>query len=203
LIGALYPTLCRLHTTDTEGFKRTTNGALRSISLLAVPVALGCALYPEIGVALFSRESFRPSEDNLRVMALYLALVYFTMPLGTCIMAAGKERAWSAVQCLCVVTSLMLDPLLVPVFQRRTGNGGLGLCVAAGISEAIMIGFGVALAPMGIFDRRLRRLIWLTLVSGGGNDRHIPAREAAGTVRRGTPVAVGIRGRAMVNWGRR
>jgi len=166
LIGALYPTLCRLHATDMGSFTRATNGALRSISVLMVPVALGCALYPEIGVALFSRHSFRPAEDNLRVMAVFLALVYFSMPLGTAILAAGKQRAWSMVQCLCVVASLVLDPLLVPVFQRRTGNGGLGLCVAAGISEAIMVAFAVALAPSGVFDGRLRRLILLTLVSG-------------------------------------
>ena len=49
LIGALYPTLCRLYTTDRESFARTANGALRSVALLAVPVALCCGLYPEIG----------------------------------------------------------------------------------------------------------------------------------------------------------
>jgi len=166
LINALYPTLCRLHATDQNSFARTTNGALRTISLLVVPVALGCALFPELGVALFSRQSFRPAEDNLRVMALLVALVYFSMPIGTCILAAGKQRAWSIVQSLCIVTSLVLDPLLVPVFQRRTGNGGLGLCVAAVVSELIVIAFGVGLAPKGIFDRRLVRLMLLALASG-------------------------------------
>ena len=166
LIGALYPTLCRLHATDAKDFRRTTNGALRSVCLLAVPAAIGCALYPEIGVSLFGRESFGPAEDNLRIMAVLLALVYFSMPLGTSIMAAGRQKAWSAVQCLCVVTSLLLDPLLVPVFQRRTGNGGLGLCVAAVISESVMIGFGVALAARGVFDGRLGRVILLALASG-------------------------------------
>lgn len=167
LIGALYPTLCRLHATDKEAFRQTTNDALRSVSLVAVPVALGCALYPDIGVALFSRQSFRPAEDNLRVMSLYLALVYFSMPLGSCILAAGKQKMWATVQCLCIVTSLILDPLLVPIFQRRMGNGGLGLSIATVVSEAIVIGFGVALAPTGLFDAKLRRLLLFTLVAGG------------------------------------
>jgi O-antigen/teichoic acid export membrane protein len=166
LIGALYPTLCRLYSSDSSSFTRTTNGALRGVAALAVPVALGCALYPEFGVALFSRQAFRPAEDNLRILALLVVLVYFSMPLGICIMAAGKQRAWSLVQCLCIGVSVVFDPVLVTVFQRRTGNGGLGLCVAAVISEAIMISFGLVLAPNGIFDRKLRRLIWLTLASG-------------------------------------
>ncbi len=166
LLAALYPTLCRLHGTDFDGFKRTTRGALRSISIVVAPVAIGCALFPDIGVALFSRTAFGPAEDNLRVMSVFVALVYFSMPLGICIMAAGRQHAWSVVQCLCVVAALILDPLLVPIFQTHYGNGGLGLCVAAGISEAIMIGFGVALAPRGIFDRAFGRLLLVVGVSG-------------------------------------
>jgi Na+-driven multidrug efflux pump len=125
-------------------------------------------LYPEIGVAMFSRESFRPAEDNLRIMAAFVALVYFSMPLGTTILAAGKQRAWGFVQCLCVFASVVLDPILVPIFQRQTGNGGLGLCVAAVVSEAVMIAFGIALVPKGVFDKKLIRVIAFTLVSGLG-----------------------------------
>jgi O-antigen/teichoic acid export membrane protein len=166
LISALYPTLCRLHATDQNSFAQTTNGALRAVGLLVVPMALGCGLFPEVGVALFSERSFRPAEDNLRIMALLVALVYFSMPLGTSILAAGKQRAWSLVQCLCVVTSLVLDPLLIPVFQRRTGNGGLGLCVAAVISEGLMVAFAIALTPRGVFDRKLGYLALAALGSG-------------------------------------
>jgi O-antigen/teichoic acid export membrane protein len=166
LIGALYPTLCRLYATDRQEFTRTANGALRGVSVLAVPAALACGLYPQIGVSLFNRQSFGPAEDNLRIMSVLVALVYFSMPLSTCILAAGKQRVWSLVQSLCVVASLVLDPILVPIFQQRTGNGGLGLCVAAVISEAFMIGFGIALAPAGVFDTKLRRVITLSIVAG-------------------------------------
>jgi O-antigen/teichoic acid export membrane protein len=158
LIGALYPTLCRLHTHDKDGFNRATNGALRSIALLIAPVALGCAFFPQLGVSLFSRQMFRPAEDNLRVMAAFIPLVYLSMPLGTAIMAAGRQGAWSLVQCLAVVISIVLDPLLVPIFQSRYGNGGLGLGVAAVISEVVMVGFSLALLPKGILDRQLARL---------------------------------------------
>jgi O-antigen/teichoic acid export membrane protein len=166
LLGALYPTLCRLHGTDLDAFRRATSGALRSVSVVVVPAALGCALFPDIGVALFSRTSFRPAEDNLRIMSVFVALVYFSMPLGISIMAAGRQRAWSIVQSLCVVSALILDPLLIPIFQTHYGNGGLGLCVAAAISEAIIIAFGIAMAPRGIFDRAFGRLLLVVSLSG-------------------------------------
>jgi O-antigen/teichoic acid export membrane protein len=167
LLGALYPTLCRLYASDNEAYTRMARGSLYSVALLVVPVALGCGLYPEIGISIFSEKSFGPAEDNLRVSALFLFLVYFSMPLGICILAAGKQRAWSIVQSLCVGVSLVLDPILVPWFQKRTGNGGIGICVATVLSEVLVVACGVALAPRGIFDRRFGKSVLLAVLCGG------------------------------------
>jgi len=168
LIGAFYPTLSRLYGTDLESFKRTSSGAMRTVSLLVVPVSLGCALYPGIPVAFFSRKSFGPAEDDLRLMAAYIFLLYFSMPLGTCVLAAGKQRAWSIVQSLCVITSLILDPILVPWFEKHMGNGGLGVCIGIVVSELVVVACGLKLAPAGIVDRRFLRGVALPLVAGVG-----------------------------------
>jgi O-antigen/teichoic acid export membrane protein len=165
LVGALYPTLCRLYATDSDAFRQTASSALRGTTLLVMPVALGCLLYPDIGVALYSRSSFLSAEDNLRVLALFLFLLYFSMPLGVCIMATGRQRAWAIVQSTSVVVSLVLDPILVPRFQQRMGNGGLGLCVATVVSEIIVVACGSWLAPSGLLDRRLWRSLIPALVS--------------------------------------
>jgi Na+-driven multidrug efflux pump len=122
--------------------------------VLVIPVALGCLLYPDIGVALYSRAAFRPAEDNLRVLSLYLLLLYFSMPLAASVMAAGRQRVWAGVQAACVLVSLVLDPVLVPWFQMRMGNGGVGLSIAAVVSELIVVTCGVWLAPSGILGRR-------------------------------------------------
>ncbi len=167
LIGALYPTLCRLHAEDRDGFVRVCRGSFSSVALLAVPIALGCMMYPEVGVAMFSRKSFSAAEDNLRVLSVFLFLLYFSMPLLTAVLAAGKKRASSVVQGVCVLVSLVLDPVLIPWFQRRSGNGGLGLCVAAVISEAVVVACGIALTPAGVFDRKLIRALLFSFVSGG------------------------------------
>lgn len=166
LIGALYPTLCRLYTTDQEGFRQTTRGAIRSVNLLVVPVALGCALFPDIGVSIFGREAFLPAEDVLRLFSVHLFLVYFTMPIGTALVAAGRQRAWTLLQLFCVVNSVILDPILIHYFQTNHGNGGLGLPIASATSELVMLGAGIALTPKGIFDRSLAKSLALALLSG-------------------------------------
>jgi O-antigen/teichoic acid export membrane protein len=155
LIAALYPTLCRLHQEDMDGFRRATRGALRASAALVMPVAIGCALYPDIGTRIFSRSAFGEAENNLRVLSLFVFFLYFSMTLGTCVNAAGLQRKWAVAQFLCVGVSVIADPILVPYFQARTGNGGLGICVATGISEFLMVVSGVYLAPRGLFDRSL------------------------------------------------
>jgi O-antigen/teichoic acid export membrane protein len=166
LVGGLYPTLCRLHGTDSDAFKETVSSALRWTSALVIPIALGCALYPDVGIALYSRKSFLPAEDNLRFMSLFLFLLYFTMPLGISIVAAGKQRTWALVQGACVIVSLVLDPILVPWFQRRMGNGGLGLCVAAVVSELIVLGCAIALVQKGILGPSFWRSLLPICASG-------------------------------------
>ncbi len=64
LIGALYPTLCRLFASDSTEFARVARGAFQGVTLLAVPVALGCGLYPELGVTIFNRGSFGAAETQ-------------------------------------------------------------------------------------------------------------------------------------------
>lgn len=166
LIGALYPTLCRLWLEDRDEFLNVTRGSLHSVSLVVMPIALGCFLFPDLGVAIFSKQAYAPAADDLRILSVFLFLVYFTMPVGTCVLAAGKQRAWSVVQSLCVVVSLGLDPLLTPWFQRKFMNGGLGPSVTSVISELIVVACGLSYMPSGVFDARLRRTLLFTSLSG-------------------------------------
>lgn len=157
VIGALYPTLCRLYASNRVEFVTAANGALRGTSLLALPAALGCFLYPDIGIAVYSNASFGPAQDNLRILSVFLFLAYFTMPLGIAILAANRQRAWAVVQAVCVFVSLVADPFLIPWTQGRAGNGGLGVAAAAVFSEIIVLVCAIWLAPNGIFDKRFWR----------------------------------------------
>jgi polysaccharide transporter, PST family len=166
LIGALYPTLCRLFVEDRDEFVRIAKNALYGVSILAIPAAFGCALFPELGVSIFGRGSYRHAEDNLRIQAIFLFLLYFSMPLGTSILAANKQRIWALVQGTGVMVSLVLGPFLIKWFQAHYGNGGMGTSTGLAISEAVVIVCGIAIAPKGMIDAGLLRNIGLALVSG-------------------------------------
>lgn len=168
LIGALYPTLCRLQSEDLNEFAHVSRNALYGTTLLAVPAAVACGMFPELGVSIFGIDKFSGSLDHLRVMSFFVFLVYFSMPLGTCILASNRQRAWATVQCACVLVSLCGNPFLVPYFQKLTHNGAIGTCVTLVISEAVVVGCGIALAPRGVFNRELAKSLTLATLSGAG-----------------------------------
>jgi O-antigen/teichoic acid export membrane protein len=93
-------------------------------------------------------------------------LVYFSMPLGSCILASNRQRAWALVQCICIIVSVCLNPFVIPYFQASTGNGALGTCVTLVISEAVVVGCGIAMAPRGVFNWELGKSLLLASLSG-------------------------------------
>jgi O-antigen/teichoic acid export membrane protein len=156
LVAALYPTLCRLHLEDQGAYRKTAADALFAVSLFVLPVALGCALFPELGVAIYGQQNFAPAATDLRVLAPYVFMVYFSMVIGSCLVSAGRQNGWTAVQLGSVIVSTALDPPLISWFQAHYGNGGLGVCSATVISEVFMISGGLWLLPKGILPQVLR-----------------------------------------------
>ena len=157
VIGSLYPTLCRIGPDDPEQSARAVRAALRLVLVCAAPLALGCALFPGLGVRIYGGAAFRPAESNLHILAAFVFLVYVTMPLGSTLVALGRQRAWTWAQLGCVLVSVVLDPVLIPWFQARTGNGGLGVCVAGVVAETLMLAAAIRLMPLRLLDGGLRR----------------------------------------------
>jgi O-antigen/teichoic acid export membrane protein len=169
LITSLYPTLSRLWQDDRDDYFRLGKSALRTTCALAVPLLLCCFLYPDVGTRIFGREGFAPAEQNLRVLSGAVFLTWFSMTLGCCLSAAGRQREWAACQLGCVAVSALLDPLLIPIFQSQNGNGGVGVCAGTVISE---VGMSLAaaswLAPKGLLDAGVAKQLARSLAAGAG-----------------------------------
>jgi O-antigen/teichoic acid export membrane protein len=166
LTAALYPTLCRLYHDDIAEYRKLVAAALRGATILVVPVALGTGLFPELGIMIFGERSFGPAEQNLRILSCFVFLLYFTMVLGISILAAGRERIWTGFQFSCVAVSAIVDPILIPWFQRHWGNGGLGVCVATVSSEIVLLLCGLTFLPSGVLDRGFVRDMGRAVIAG-------------------------------------
>jgi O-antigen/teichoic acid export membrane protein len=166
LIASLYPTLSRLIVEDLEQYKVTLRRSINGTGLLAIPLALGCALYADLGVALYGKSGYGPASQNLVVLSGMVLLVYFSMPLGSALLAAGRQVAWAAAQCGCVVLRLVLNPLLIPWFQEHYGNGGIGVCVSTVVCELVMVIVVLRMIPHGVINRGLAKVLGKGALAG-------------------------------------
>jgi O-antigen/teichoic acid export membrane protein len=136
----LYPNMSRLWHEDKARFTNLLRMSLRLVITVGVCASMGTYLFAGFAInVLYSNAGFGPAIADLQVLAAFIFLLYFTLILGAGIAASGKQFPWAIAQIMCVVVSAIGDPFLVPYCERHYGNGGLGVCIAAVISEVFML----------------------------------------------------------------
>src|SRR5882762_8533670 len=151
LAFAIYPTISRLWGEDRPSYAALVRLALRAVAMVGIFAATGTALFAAIPVSiLYGAERFGPAAANLRILAVYVLLVYASIVLGIAIAAAKRQLRYAVAQSLCVVVSLILDPILIPRFERLAGNGGVGVSTSVVVAEVAMVAAGLVLLPAGV-----------------------------------------------------
>jgi O-antigen/teichoic acid export membrane protein len=166
LIASLYPTLSRLIIEDPDQYKATLRRSINGTGLFAIPLALGCALYSDLGVQIYGEKGYAESGQNLIVLSGQVLLVYFSMPLSCALLAAGRQVIWASAQFVCVLLRIVLDVLLIPWFQDHYGNGGLGVCVSSVLCEIVLVGVALYMIPHGVINRELAKAMGKGVLAG-------------------------------------
>ena len=166
---ALYPTLARLWQDDRETCNMMVRLGLRTVMLLGVLAATGTIIFAPFVVDLvYGNEAYGPAAMDLSILSAYVLLVYMSIVLGSFLAAAGRQWKWALAQSVCVIVSMILDPILIPWTQQHYGNGSLGVCISVVTAEIAMVTFGVLLLPVGPFNRSLARTFFRCLVAAAG-----------------------------------
>ena len=140
ILGAtLYPRLSRV-AGDADAFAHALRTAFRPLLLVAVLGAVGTYLFADFAVGLiYGAEKFGPAADILRAFAPALMLIYIDMLLGYAILAMGRAGPLAKAKLLAVAVTTAMELALVPLFQARAGNGGIGVVLAMGGGELVMV----------------------------------------------------------------
>lgn len=167
---ALYPTLARLWSTDRPTYDSLVRLGLRTVTILGMLAGTGTALFAPWAVAwIYGNAEYAPAGASLSIMSVFILLVYGTIILGPSIAAAGRQWLWCAAQSLCLLVSVVLDPILIPWTQRVYGNGSLGVSIAVGVAEVAMVGLGLFILPAGVLNRAMGRTLVRCLTAAGAS----------------------------------
>jgi O-antigen/teichoic acid export membrane protein len=160
LATALLPTLSRLHKTDTQVLAGIAIKSIGASALVIVPLAVGIAFMSrDLITFLPYPETFDNSVPLLTVLALTIPLTTFLTVLGTIAVAVDRQRAWAYALAATLGLNVAMNLVLVPLFHREFGNGGIGSAITTLSAELVMVGVGVWLMPSGVIGREMKLLI--------------------------------------------
>jgi O-antigen/teichoic acid export membrane protein len=145
---ASYPRISRA-AHHASGLSREVQKALRPLLWLGALGATGTLLFAETAVNLIYGSGFAPAATILKVYAPVLFLVFIDILLGNTLYAAGIALGFAVILGLKVIVSAGLSLVLVPMLQARTGNGGIGIVLAFGLSELFVLSGALVLLPRG------------------------------------------------------
>lgn len=167
--AAMFPTLSRVHASDIEHSVSIAKRSISTGALVIIPLALGVSLFSrEIIEILPYPDGFQNTIPLLTVLSLTIPFTAFLVILGTIAMAIDRQKAWAMALLGTLVLNIILNVILVQIFQNHFGNGGIGIAISTLFSEAIMVVIGVRLMPKGVIDKALVITLARVGIAGAG-----------------------------------
>jgi O-antigen/teichoic acid export membrane protein len=122
-------------------FGAEVQAALRPILWLGTLAAIGTFLFADDAIAIvYGQQHFGPSGIILKVYAPGFFLLFINILFSNALFALDQAKAFTVVKVASVVVSTALELALIPIFQQRTGNGGIGVVAAFVASEFVVLG---------------------------------------------------------------
>lgn len=149
LATAVFPEMSRVATSIPD-LSLTLRHSLRMYLGLGALGAAGTYLFADVAVGIiFGQQQFDPAITLLKVFAPILPLVFVDALFGTTLTAVGKTKEIALVKTISIIFGAGLSFLLIPICQARYGNGAIGLLLAFGLSEVLMLVAFLYLLPKG------------------------------------------------------
>jgi PST family polysaccharide transporter len=149
LATASFPVFSRL-AGDVPRLRQALLASLRPLLGLGALGGVGTYLFAGFAVkVIYGEGHFARSTEVLQAFAPGLFVLFMDVLLGCAVIAIGRSRTFALAKVANVVVATVLGVLLVPVFQRSHGNGGVGIAAAFGASEVIMFVSAAVLLPRG------------------------------------------------------
>ncbi len=146
---AAFPGLSRA-AGDTKEFRRELAAAMRPLLGIAALATVGSYLFADVGVGIvFGRAKFAQAALIIKANAPGQFLLFIDFLLGAATVALGRAKWLALVKALNILLAVGLYVTLIPLFQHRYGNGGIGVVIANGVAETAMLAAIVGIFPRG------------------------------------------------------
>jgi len=168
LASAAYPRLS-VAAGNRPQFSKILHDTMRPLLFVAVLAGVGTFLFADVAVGIvYSTKNFGPSAAVVRAFTPGMVLVFLDMMLATAILASGSALSLAGAKTFTVVVVSTLELFLIPLFQARYANGGIGIVVSFAVGEMVMIAAELRLLPRGTLTRSIGLDLVRAFAAGAG-----------------------------------
>jgi O-antigen/teichoic acid export membrane protein len=145
LSTAWLPQMVRRAAAGGEGIWHSAHTSIELVLSISMPVCVGTALVAPALIRLLYGPAFAQSAPVMVILAFCLPPMYFGAMVNQVLIALKRQMDWTKVMALASIVNPIANLILIPYFQRRTGNGAIGAALSLLVTELLISGIGVAL----------------------------------------------------------
>jgi O-antigen/teichoic acid export membrane protein len=154
VVAPLLPALSAERDASSPKFRDMVSRSLRLVTLVALPAGVAVMILSnQVTDLLHYPKGFGPVSILLRILALNVPLVAIDMILGTALIAAARQRAWTVVGVIAGIFNPLVNLWAIPFTQKVFGNAAIGAAVVTVATELVMFAGALYLRPRGVFTR--------------------------------------------------
>ncbi len=178
-------------------FRRLANRSICLVAFVGIPASIGIILVAsDVFSLLHYQAGFEQAVPLLQILALHIPIVGIDMVLGSALIAADRQTAWTIIAGGAAVLNILLNLVAIPLTMHAFGNGAIGAAVVTVGTEVFMMVGALMLRPAGIMDRPT---VSFALRSSVASLVMIPAVFAVGTAVLPVKIGVGIAAYAIAS----
>lgn len=150
-----------------DALRSAVKPALELVLVLSLPITVGTALLAHQFIDAIYGRQFEPSIGVLQIMVFMLPAVSFSVLANQVLIANNRQLAWTKVTIAAAIINPLLNLILIPLFQSRTGNGAIGAAISLLATEVGMAVAGLYLLPPILDASSVSRLLRAVAATGG------------------------------------
>jgi O-antigen/teichoic acid export membrane protein len=130
--------LVKDHQAGGDQLMRTARPGIELVMVASMPVTVGAMLVaPDLLRDLFGR-GFSGSVPAFILLCLCVPPMYLSVSASQVMVARGQQLFWTKMMGLACIVNPLLNLVLIPYFQQRSGNGAIGAAAAMVVTEVLL-----------------------------------------------------------------
>lgn len=149
---AWLPRLVSAFERQPEDLAREAQRPIVLVVILSLPICVAATLTAGPVLNLLYGPRYASAVPVMTILAFVIPPMYLNIMLNQVLVASKRQVVWTWVMAGATVVNPILNFLIIPICQRRYGNGAIGAALSLLITEVLIVAIGIRISGYNLLD---------------------------------------------------